>query len=248
MVWVRAFIPLLSYPSNAINLTWNYSHCKNLKPQYEKAATSLQGLAKVAAVNCDEDVNKQFCGKMGIQGFPTLKIVKPSKKAGSKPVVEDYNGERTAKAIARAVKDKMPNRVARLKDDKFQEWLAKDTNKAKAIFFSDKSLVPSLVKALAIEFRDGIDIGFARPADKSVTEHFRIDSTPSLILIEKKDEEPVRFTGSFDKAEIVEFLSRAAQPQLEVFASKENKKSKKKTSSSRSKQQHEDLWFDMEEL
>ena len=69
-----------------------------MQPAYEKAAKSLTGLAKVAAVNCDDESNKPFCGRMGVQGFPTLKIVKPGKKPG-KPIVEDYQGARSAKAI-----------------------------------------------------------------------------------------------------------------------------------------------------
>ena len=58
-------------------------HCQSLKPAFEKAAKSLSGLVKVAAVNCDEEANKPLCGQMGVQGFPTLKIVRPGKKAAS---------------------------------------------------------------------------------------------------------------------------------------------------------------------
>src|SRR5256886_7068529 len=57
---------------------------------------SLKGIAKVAAINCDEDENKAFCGQMGVQGFPTLKIVKPSrdsKRYGS-PALEVRSEER----------------------------------------------------------------------------------------------------------------------------------------------------------
>lgn len=64
-------------------------HCQKLKPDYEKAAKSLKGLAKVAAVNCDEEGNKNLCAQQGIQGFPTLKIFKPSGKKG-KPSVEGW--------------------------------------------------------------------------------------------------------------------------------------------------------------
>ena len=84
-------------------------HCQNLKPAYEKAAKNLEGLVHVAAVDCDEDSNKPFCGSMGVKGFPTLKTVRPGKKPGSKPIVEDYNGPRTAKGIADAVVDKINN-------------------------------------------------------------------------------------------------------------------------------------------
>ena len=90
-------------------------HCKNLKPAYEKAAQSLAGIAKVAAVNCDEEVNKPFCGQMGVQGFPTLKIVRPGKKPG-RPIVDAYEGPRTAKGIVEAVKDKVPNIVKKTSD------------------------------------------------------------------------------------------------------------------------------------
>lgn len=62
-------------------------HCQSLKPIYEKAAQSLKGLAKVAAIDCDEEKNKRLCGEYGIQGFPTLKVFKPGKKKG-KPIIE----------------------------------------------------------------------------------------------------------------------------------------------------------------
>jgi len=38
------------------------TYVADLKPAYEKAAKSLTGLAKVAAVNCDDEENKPFCG------------------------------------------------------------------------------------------------------------------------------------------------------------------------------------------
>ena len=43
---------------------------------------------------------------MGVQGFPTLKIVRPGKKPG-RPIVDAYEGPRTAKGIVEAVKDKV---------------------------------------------------------------------------------------------------------------------------------------------
>lgn len=45
----------------------------DLKPAYEKAAKSLIGLAKVAAVNCDDEENKPFCGSMSV-GRPLIRI------------------------------------------------------------------------------------------------------------------------------------------------------------------------------
>jgi len=76
----------VSNPDSRFYAPW-CGHCQNLKPAYDKLAESLQGIVKVAAIDCDDEKNKRTCGEHGIQGFPTLKIFKPSKQKG-KPVVE----------------------------------------------------------------------------------------------------------------------------------------------------------------
>lgn len=62
-------------------------HCQNLKPAYDKVASSLKGIVKVAAIDCDDEKNKRTCGEYGVQGFPTLKIFSPSNRKG-KPSIE----------------------------------------------------------------------------------------------------------------------------------------------------------------
>lgn len=155
-------------------------HCKNLQPAFEKAAKSLNGLAKVAAINCDEEANKPFCGSMGVQGFPTLKIVRPGKKAG-RPSVEDYQGARTAKGIVDAVVDKIPNHVARLKEGEVEGWVAKGG--AKAILFSDKGTVSALLKALAVDFLGAIDVGQVRDKEKGIVTEYAVSKFPTLLLL-----------------------------------------------------------------
>lgn len=67
-------------------------HCKQLVPEYQKAANALKGVVKVGAVNADD--HKELGGKYGVRGFPTIKIFGANK---NKP--EDYNGDRTAQGI-----------------------------------------------------------------------------------------------------------------------------------------------------
>jgi protein disulfide-isomerase A6 len=67
-------------------------HCKQLQPEYEKAAKALQGIIMVGGVNCDD--HKDLCGQFGVKGFPTIKIFAANK---NKP--EDYNGPRNAAGI-----------------------------------------------------------------------------------------------------------------------------------------------------
>jgi len=79
-------------------------HCRNLAPEYQKAAKALKGSVGIGAVDCDQETNKPLCGQYGIQGFPTIKVFGANK---NKPT--DYNGQRTAQGIVdnalRTVKD-----------------------------------------------------------------------------------------------------------------------------------------------
>ena len=196
-------------------------HCKNLKPAYEKAAKGLSGLAQVAAVNCDDEENKPFCGGMGVQGFPTLKIIKPSKKPG-KPTVEDYQGPRTAKGIIDAVKLTIPNHVKRLSDKGLGAWLAASNETSKAILFSDKGTISALIKVLAAEYVDSINIAQVRDKEATIVEMFGVAEYPTLVVLPGGDRTPVRYEGELNKDSMKAFLSPYASPK----ASSPSKKQK----------------------
>ncbi|KAM7351187.1 protein disulfide-isomerase A6 homolog CaBP1 isoform 1-T3 [Cochliomyia hominivorax] len=70
-------------------------HCQSLVPEYKKLAKAVKGVVKVGAVNADE--HKTLGGQYGVRGFPTIKIFGANKRSPT-----DYNGQRTAKAIAEA--------------------------------------------------------------------------------------------------------------------------------------------------
>ncbi|GFF29899.1 putative protein disulfide-isomerase DDB_G0275025 [Aspergillus udagawae] len=207
-------------------------HCQNLKPAYEKAAKNLEGLAKVAAVNCDDDANKPLCGRMGVQGFPTLKIVTPSKKPG-KPKVEDYQGARSAKAIVDAVVDRIPNHVKKVTDKDLNQWLSEDKEAPKAILFTEKGTTSALLKAVAIEFLGSIKVGQIRNKESDAVEKFGVKEFPTLVLVPGGDKEPIIYDGELKKQAIVEFLSQVAAPNPDpVPASTEAKSSKSKSTKS----------------
>ncbi|QSZ36345.1 hypothetical protein DSL72_006221 [Monilinia vaccinii-corymbosi] len=213
-------------------------HCKNLQPAYEKAAKSLAGLAKVAAVNCDEESNKPFCGRFGVQGFPTLKIVKPGSKPG-KPIVEDYNGPRTAKGIVDAVVDKIPNLVKKVADKDLEGFLADANDTAKAILFTDKGKTSATLKAIAIDFKGSIKVAQIRNTEKASVELFGITKFPTLILLPGgQAAEGIVYDGELKKDGMVKFLTQAAEPNPDPPAatakaskSKTNKKSPPKAKS-----------------
>ncbi|KAG9858847.1 putative disulfide isomerase, partial [Aureobasidium melanogenum] len=210
-------------------------HCQNLKPAYEKAAKSLDGIAKVAAVNCDEEENKAFCGSMDVKGFPTLKIVRPGKKAG-RPTVEDYQGPRTAKGIVESVKDKIPSHVKRVTDKDLDAWLTENNSSAKAILFSEKGVTSALLKAVAIDFLGSISVAQIRSKEAAAVSLFGVASYPTLVLLPGGTKDPIVYSGEMSKASIVEFLSQAATPNPDPApASSPKSKSKSKDAKQSSK-------------
>ncbi|XP_037082891.1 protein disulfide-isomerase A6 homolog [Pollicipes pollicipes] len=77
-------------------------HCKNLVPEYKKAATALKGVVKMGAVDADQ--HQSLGGQYGVRGFPTIKVFGLNKK---KP--EDYQGARSSQGLVdgglKAVRD-----------------------------------------------------------------------------------------------------------------------------------------------
>lgn len=67
-------------------------HCKNLAPEWKKAATALKGIVKVGAV--DLDTHQSVGGPYNIRGFPTIKIFGTNKNSP-----KEYQGGRTAQSI-----------------------------------------------------------------------------------------------------------------------------------------------------
>ncbi|ODM24068.1 hypothetical protein SI65_01658 [Aspergillus cristatus] len=219
-------------------------HCQNLKPAYEKAAKNLDGLAKVAAINCDDDDNKPLCGRMGVQGFPTLKIMTPSKKPG-KPMVEDYQGARSAKAIVDAVVDRIPNHVKRLTDKDLDAWVEKD-EEPKAILFTEKGTTSALIRAIAIDFLGSIKVGQVRSKETGAVEKFGIENFPTLVLLPGGDKEPIVYDGELKKKPIVEFLSQVATPNPDPAPAKAKAKSSSKSKSSKSAKTQSSTVYDDE--
>ena len=170
---------------------------------------------------------------MGVTGFPTLKIVRPGNKPG-KPIVEDYQGARTAKGIVEAVSEKIVNHVKKVEDKNLEAWLKASNESAKAILFTDKGKTSSLLKAIAIDFKGGIEVAQVRNTQKASMELFGITKVPTLLLLPGgKEAEGIVYDGELKKDPIVKFLSQASAPNPDpapakgkAAKSKDSKKAK----------------------
>lgn len=85
-------------------------HCRQLAPKWKQVAASLKGVAKVAAVNCDQ--HKSLCSTHGVRGYPTIKTRRPGSKE-----LQEYNGDRGAKALSDYVLYMLPNHVVTVNND-----------------------------------------------------------------------------------------------------------------------------------
>ena len=169
---------------------------------------------------------------MGVQGFPTLKIVKPSKSKGGAPIVEDYNGPRTAKGIVDAVVEKIPNHVRRLKDGEVEAWLA-GGSEAKAILFSEKGRTGALWKALAVDFLGGVGVAQMREKEREAVKQYGVEKFPTLVLIPARGGEAIRFEGEMKKDAMAAFLSQAVPPNPDPAPKKTKASSSTKSNNSK---------------
>ncbi len=69
-------------------------HCKNLAPEWKKAAKALKGIVNIGAIDMDQPDAQSVGAPYGIKGFPTIKIFAKNKNSPT-----DYQGGRTAQAI-----------------------------------------------------------------------------------------------------------------------------------------------------
>lgn len=148
---------------------------------------------------------------MGVQGFPTLKIIRPGKKTG-RPIVEEYQGPRSAKAIVEAVVDKIPNHVKRVGDKDLETWLKDGNDTAKAILFSNKGTTGPLLKSLAVDFLGGISFAQIRDKEIAAVELFGIKNFPTLVLLPGGDKDAILYDGALKKEPMLKFLSTIMAP------------------------------------
>lgn len=163
-----------------------------------------------------------------------MKIVKPGPKPG-KPIVEDYQGARTAKAIVDAVVEKIPNHVKRLQDKDFEAWLSTNADVPRAILFTEKGTVSALIRSLAVDFLGSITFGQIRSKEVAAVEKMGVKAFPSLVLVFAGSQEVVVFSGEMKKAALIEFLSVVASPNPDPPEKKVKTKTSKPTTASAAK-------------
>ncbi|KAJ2891713.1 hypothetical protein GGI21_005785, partial [Coemansia aciculifera] len=99
-------------------------HCKSLVPEYEKAARRTQGVSKFYAVDCDDEKNRGLCARFNVQGYPTLKVFTDKRTKRGKRRSVDYQGQRTAGAMAKFARSLLPSLSKKLSAAELDAFVA----------------------------------------------------------------------------------------------------------------------------
>ncbi|KAJ1558648.1 protein disulfide isomerase (PDI) protein [Nowakowskiella sp. JEL0078] len=206
-------------------------HCKNMAPEYKKAAERLKGIVKVVAIDCDQ--HKDLCGRYQVKGFPTIKLFGVNKKLSP----QDYQGERNSAAFVDYAIDKLPsNLVTKFNGiEKMNEFIEKNEEKPTVILVHSKSVIPPLYKALSLEFNNRAVFGQGKQENGDFEDKFRVDDLPILILTP---------AGMLKHDPLVEFIDKYALPKPK----KETKKEKSKSTSNKPEETKEPFNPEIPEL
>ncbi|XP_042223300.1 protein disulfide-isomerase A3-like [Homarus americanus] len=178
-------------------------HCKRLKPEFEKAATSLKTndpLVILAKVDCTED-GKDTCGKYGVSGYPTLKIFRGG------DLSSDYNGPREANGIVKYMRSQVGPASKELNSIEVAEAFL-SAPEVSVLFFGDDSKLKDAFLKAADKLRETVRFGHSVKAE--INEKYGYDNVVVLIrpkhLENKFEETSVVYEGPNDKSAIETFV------------------------------------------
>jgi protein disulfide-isomerase-like protein len=147
-------------------------HCKQLAPAYAKAASNLKGMVQFVSVDCT--VEQGICQKLGVQGYPTIKIFQDGK-------ARDYQSGRSAKAFRQVALDLLTGiDVESYTSDSIGDFESADG--VKLLFFTDKDKIPSMVKALVARYPSA-SIGVVKSSESEVCEKFGVSEFPAILQV-----------------------------------------------------------------
>ncbi|KAK9835347.1 hypothetical protein WJX81_004050 [Elliptochloris bilobata] len=195
-------------------------HCKNLAPEYEKAAKELKGKGSevvLAKVDATLDENKPLATRYGVGGFPTLKIF----RNGKVDAPSDYNGPREAAGIVSYLEKVSGPASAELKTAKEVAAFRKKDLALLGAFAADS---PELAAFLAAAEAMREDFDCAHVLDASLLAEAK--AAPAAVLLKSFDEPVTEYSGDFTEAALTQWALAHSEPVLvEMDQTVRNKRS-----------------------
>ncbi|XP_010268974.1 PREDICTED: protein disulfide-isomerase [Nelumbo nucifera] len=189
-------------------------HCKNLAPEYEKAASILSSHdppVVLAKVDASDEANRKLATEFEVKGFPTLKILRNGGK-----IVQEYKGPREADGIVEYLKKQAGPASAEIKSVEDANNLIDDKKIFVVGVFSEFSGEEfENFTALAEKLRSDYDFGHTLDA-KLLPRGESTVSGPTLRLFKPFDEFVVD-SQNFNVDALEKFVEDSSMPIVTVF-------------------------------
>eukprot|EP00271_Cylindrocystis_brebissonii_P000246 TRINITY_DN10300_c0_g1_i1.p1 TRINITY_DN10300_c0_g1~~TRINITY_DN10300_c0_g1_i1.p1 ORF type:complete len:814 (-),score=241.05 TRINITY_DN10300_c0_g1_i1:681-3122(-) len=220
--------------------------CKKFSPEFAKAASSLNGIVKVGALDCnpvkevkdkkskkgkEKKVPSSACVGAGIRALPAVKFYtwerqkNPYTGKWYKDPPIGYDGDMKAKKVVEFASALLPgsfvNNVS--SGASADTFLKGEANVPKVLLFSAKEAVAPLYKSLALQFRGRLQFAQAKSSDEALSAKYDVQDFPSLLVL-KVPEGPdniVKYDGPMKALPIGEFLLEYALPAAPDAAGEE---------------------------
>ena len=181
-------------------------HCKRLAPEYAKAAEELDGIAKLAKIDCT--AHEGICSQYEVRGYPTLKIFRNK-------VPKDYMGERSSSAIVNQIKmEVLPSVTAVMNLQHVDEMSKTHRLIALGFFKNEKAQEYQIFEQLAEKLRP--EFRFAAIFDNALMSKYNVTKTPHILLLKTFDERVNTFSGkAFSDEAIESFLKLNSVPLMD---------------------------------
>eukprot|EP01080_Neovahlkampfia_damariscottae_P007248 gene7248-11566_t len=184
-------------------------HCKQLAPEYEKAATELKkfGAEYGALAKIDADSNRKTGEKFGIQGFPTLKLFRNGVD------YKEYDGGRTAADIVAWMKKKTGPVAKLLNTQEEVDAFVKQMDGKALIFYGAKD-DEKHKQFLSTVTSDKAFDDF--PAAEVFNEELVKAQGSGSVKLVRTNGEPLTYTGEF--SELKQFVVANGYPLVEEIS------------------------------
>ncbi|CAN8304532.1 unnamed protein product [Cochlearia groenlandica] len=189
-------------------------HCKQLAPEYEKAASELSGhVPKVvlAKIDASEERNKDFATQYEVQGFPTIKIFRNGGKA-----VQEYNGPREADGIVTYLKKQSGPASFEIKSADDAVEIVGDKKVVVVGLFPDLS-GSEFDSFLATAEKLRSDYEFAHTTDAKLLPRGESSVIGPLVRLFKPFDELIVDSKDFDVEALAKFVKESSIPLVTVF-------------------------------
>jgi protein disulfide-isomerase A1 len=185
-------------------------HCKNLAPEYAKAAKALlEQDPPIRIAKVDATAQTKAGERFGIQGFPTLKFFK-----GDVDAVKDYDGGRTSEEIQKWVLKKSGPAVKIIETAAELEEI-KEANDV--VVFAVVDAVEGEARSVLEKIADASDLAVVVASTKKDISDDAADVN-KIVLFKKFDEGKNVYEGAFEQSEIAAFVKANAKPLVITFS------------------------------